>query len=154
MAPLDMLFNEDGSTAWISFHGSWNRDSPIGYKLSYVDFANGEPTEASDSTMALKDVMTNVDTSACPGGCFRPVGLAWDAQGRLFMSSDSTGEIYVITRTDGKKVNETATGTVASGGPNGTESGAATESSSAAAVANIAGAGALAGLFGFAAFLL
>ncbi|KAI5369238.1 putative soluble quinoprotein glucose/sorbosone dehydrogenase [Septoria linicola] len=154
MAPLDMLFTEDGSTAWISFHGSWNRDSPIGYKLAYVDFANGEPTEASDSTTALKDVMTNMDTSACPGGCFRPVGLAWDSQGRLFMSSDSTGEIYVITRTDGKKVNETATGTAVSGGANGTESGAAMESSSAAAVANVVGKGVLTGLLGFAGFFL
>lgn len=45
--------------------------------------------------------MANADINDCPSGCFRPVGLAWDAQGRLFMSSDSTGEIYVITRTDG-----------------------------------------------------
>ncbi|KAK1524269.1 uncharacterized protein CCOS01_09356 [Colletotrichum costaricense] len=39
-------------------------------------------------------------TSSCPDHCFRPVGLAWDSQQRLFMTSDSTGEIYVLQRTD------------------------------------------------------
>jgi hypothetical protein len=43
----------------------------------------------------------NPDNSACPDGCFRPVGLAWDSNGRLFMSSDATGEIYMIIRSDG-----------------------------------------------------
>ena len=36
--------------------------------------------------------------------CFRPVGVAFDAKGRLYMSSDSTGEIYVIEREDGGSV--------------------------------------------------
>jgi hypothetical protein len=36
--------------------------------------------------------------------CFRPTGIAFDSKGRLFMASDSTGEIYVITRTDGRSV--------------------------------------------------
>lgn len=34
--------------------------------------------------------------SKCPDDCFRPVGLAWDSKGRLWFSSDSTGEIYVL----------------------------------------------------------
>lgn len=44
--------------------------------------------------------MYNKDLSACPGQCFRPVGLAWDAQNRLFMTSDSTGEIYILRQDD------------------------------------------------------
>jgi hypothetical protein len=36
--------------------------------------------------------------------CFRPTGIAFDSKGRLFMASDSSGEIYVITRTDGRSV--------------------------------------------------
>lgn len=98
MAPLDLKFDTNGTQAWISFHGSWNRDDPIGYKVSVVDFANGEPVDASDSMTAATDIVKNADDSVCPDNCFRPVGLAWDANGRLFMSSDSTGEIYVITR--------------------------------------------------------
>lgn len=105
-APLDIKFNSNGTAAWVSFHGSWNRDDPIGYKLSVIPFASGQPTEPSTSTTAAIDIVSNPDLSRCPRGCFRPVGLAFDSRGRLFMTSDSTGEIYVVTRTDGGSVNE------------------------------------------------
>jgi glucose/arabinose dehydrogenase len=104
MAPLDIKFDANGTQAWISFHGSWNRDDPVGYKVSVVDFADGEPVDASNSTTAATDIVSNADDSVCPDNCFRPVGLAWDGSGRLFMSSDSTGEIYVITREEGNVV--------------------------------------------------
>lgn len=104
-APLDIKFNatDGGSRAFISFHGSWNRVRPAGYKLSYVAFSpeSGEPTEASDSVTAVRDVLTPPDTAACSkrGACLRPVGLAFDASGeRLFVSSDATGEIWVVMR--------------------------------------------------------
>jgi hypothetical protein len=83
-----------------------NRDNPIGYKLSVIPFSNNAPTAQSTSNDSTVDVLTNPDLSKCPDDCFRPVGLAWDSQGRLFMSSDSTGEIYVIVRNDGKSVND------------------------------------------------
>lgn len=41
-------------------------------------------------------MLTNPDLSNCPDNCFRPVGLAWDTKGRLWFSSDSTGEIFVL----------------------------------------------------------
>ncbi|KAL1845363.1 hypothetical protein VTK73DRAFT_624 [Phialemonium thermophilum] len=102
MAPLDIKFTPDGSLAYITFHGSWNRDKPAGYKLSTVAFADGQPVDAPDSTTAVSDVLSNADTSACPGKCFRPVGLAIDTAvgGRVFMTSDSTGEIYAIQRAE------------------------------------------------------
>lgn len=102
MAPLDIKFEPNGTRAWISFHGSWNRDDPVGYKVSAVEFADGEPVDSSDSMTAATDIVSNADNSACPDNCFRPVGLDWDRNGRLFMSSDSTGEIYVITREEGE----------------------------------------------------
>ncbi|KAF2654383.1 soluble quino protein glucose dehydrogenase [Lophiostoma macrostomum CBS 122681] len=105
-APLDLKFNSNGSAAWVTFHGSWDRDEPIGYKLAVISFENGQPTEPSNSTTAAIDIVTNPDLSKCPDQCLRPVGLAWDSQGRLFMSSDSTGEIYVITRSDGSSAND------------------------------------------------
>lgn len=30
MAPLDILFNDQGSAAWVTFHGSWDSDPPVG----------------------------------------------------------------------------------------------------------------------------
>ncbi|RDI78890.1 hypothetical protein Vi05172_g11119 [Venturia inaequalis] len=96
-APLDIKFNTKGDTAWITSHGSWNRDAPDGYLLFTVGFSNGMPTAAANSTTAVIPIMRNQDNSRCPDDCFRPVGLAWDSTGRLFMTSDSTGEIYVVT---------------------------------------------------------
>lgn len=83
-----------------------NREDPIGYKVSFVQFdGNGSPTAASNSTTGAVDIVSNSDLTKCPDGCFRPAGLAWDNQGRLFFSSDATGEIFVITREDGSGVN-------------------------------------------------
>jgi sugar lactone lactonase YvrE len=79
---------------------------PDGYLLFSIDFSasTGMPVAPSDSTTAIIPIMSNVDNTKCPNGCFRPVGLAFDSKGSLFMTSDSTGEVYVITRTDGKSV--------------------------------------------------
>lgn len=105
MAPLDIKFNPNGTAAWVTMHGSWNREEPIGYKLSFVQFNGaGAPTALANSPTAAVDIVSNAILSDCPGACFRPVGLAWDTQGRLYFSSDSTGEIYVVTRNDGSGV--------------------------------------------------
>ena len=98
MAPLDIKFNSKGTTAWITMHGSWDRSDPSGYKVGAVQFKDGKPIEPSTSNTALIDIVTNPDNSKCPSQCFRPVGFAWDTQGRLFFSSDATGEIYVVTK--------------------------------------------------------
>jgi glucose/arabinose dehydrogenase len=117
-APLDIKFNTAGTAAWITFHGSWNREQPTGYSLVVVEFANGNPVEPSTSTTAARSVLFMEDASPCNGGdgtCLRPVGLAWDAQGRLFMTSDGTGELWVVTRTDGSPTSgagSNATGTI------------------------------------------
>ena len=81
-----------------------NKDDPDGYLLYAVSFANGSPTEPSNSTTAVVPILSNADNRKCPNGCFRPVGLAWDSKGRLFMSSDRTGEIYVIGKDDGGSI--------------------------------------------------
>ncbi|KAJ9415694.1 soluble quino protein glucose/sorbosone dehydrogenase [Fusarium oxysporum] len=96
LAPLDIKFL-DGSAAYIAFHGSWNRNPGDGYRLSKVDFADGEPVPESDDPKAEVPLMWNTDNTKCPSGCFRPAGLAFDKSGRLFLTSDSTGELYVLT---------------------------------------------------------
>jgi len=104
-APLDIKFQPDGSNAFVTFHGSWNRNGPVGYKVSSIPFTNGEPAADADSTTASIDFMTNGDVNKCPDQCFRPVGIALDIQSRMFISSDWTGEIYVVTKSesDGSK---------------------------------------------------
>ncbi|PNP85295.1 hypothetical protein FNYG_01354 [Fusarium nygamai] len=112
-APLDLKFDENGIRAYVSFHGSWNRDPPVGYKVSYVDFQDGQPASSSRSTNATTSIIYNKDLSKCPDDCFRPVGLAWDSKGRLWFSSDKTGEIFVLSHEGGS----------GSSGGNGSESG-------------------------------
>jgi hypothetical protein len=63
--------------------------------------------------------------------------MAWDSQGRLFFSSDATGEIYVITREDGSGVNSVNQVT------NGT-SGTGTGTGASAALSPTGGSGAAA----------
>lgn len=126
-APLDILFNTDGTAAYVTFHGSWDRAGPVGYKLSTISFANGQPLAASDSTNATADILSNADLSQCPDGCFRPVGLAWDRQRRLFMSSDATGEVYVLQQAE-----VTAMGTTPTSSASGTAGTSSTSPSLAA----------------------
>jgi hypothetical protein len=71
---------------------------------------DGQPTALQNSTNAVTDVITNPNLSNCPNQCFRPVGLAWDSAGRLWFSSDTTGEIFVLERTN------SSSGTGGSGG--------------------------------------
>ena len=73
-----------------------DRTQPVGYKVSLIDFTNGAPVAPSTSTTSYTDILTNKDTSKCPSACFRPVGMTFDSQGRLFVTSDASGEIYVV----------------------------------------------------------
>lgn len=67
----------------------------------------------------MVDILANADNSVCPDHCFRPVGIAFDDQGRLFVSSDASGEIYVVVRDE--MANGSSTG--ANGGGSGKEIG-------------------------------
>ncbi|KAF2717708.1 soluble quino protein glucose dehydrogenase [Polychaeton citri CBS 116435] len=164
MAPLDILFNSAGTAAWVTFHGSWDRDEPAGYKLSVVPFDadTGEPTAPADSRDGYADVVANVDNSNCPDECFRPVGLAWDSTGRLWMSSDSTGEIYVIERADNTSVEgsgSNSTNTIpgfdeGNGTTTGGDASSPTETGAAPTSAEGVAWSALAVVFGVLAFLM
>ena len=117
MAPIDLKFNNSGTEGWVTFRGSWDRSDPVGYKLSLIPFVNGEPVAQPDNSTSTLDIFKNMDNGKCPDNCFRPVGLAFDRQGRLFMSSDASGEIYVISREGNGGV---SSGTPAgAGGPGG-----------------------------------
>lgn len=101
---------------------SRNRDPPAGYRLSSVTFdpITGQPTADSDDLDAAQDIMTNDDLDDCPGDCFRPTGLwieeantAGDANNnrggqRVWMTSDSTGEIWILQRASGATTGSSA----------------------------------------------
>ncbi|CAO2656883.1 Nn.00g056860.m01.CDS01 [Neocucurbitaria sp. VM-36] len=109
-APIDCKFDSTSSTMYITYHGSWNRSPVTGFKLVAVDFKLGTdgqytPVEPLTSTTAAKDIFYNPRVESCQGngpsfssGCFRPAGLAWDSQGRLFMTSDTStnGELWIL----------------------------------------------------------
>jgi hypothetical protein len=93
-----------------------NRKPPVGYRIASVSFSNGQPTSASDSRDAAVDVLTIPDLNNCPGNCFRPVGMAWDPQDRMFFASDSTGEVFVLRRTDSSSSTSSGSGSNDSAG--------------------------------------
>ncbi|KAJ4421351.1 hypothetical protein N0V85_000223 [Neurospora sp. IMI 360204] len=129
-APLDIKFsngNDNQSLAYISFHGSWDRSTPAGYKLSTVlfDTTKGEPVEASDSTNSLVDVMWNRDVSKCPEQCFRPVGLAVDGEERIWMTDDDKGDVWVLKQVGEMKGDGDNGDDVGSGSANGDSDSAA-----------------------------
>ncbi|KAK7193495.1 nhl repeat-containing protein [Paraphaeosphaeria sporulosa] len=99
-APLDLKFNAAGSAAYVTFHGSWNRNPPDGYRLSRVAWnpQTGQPVaNVTSGAGAAENIMVNANNNAgCPNRCFRPAGLAWSPSGKLFLSSDTTNEIWVI----------------------------------------------------------
>jgi glucose/arabinose dehydrogenase len=81
-------------SAFIAFHGSWNR-APLpqgGYNVVVVPFIGTDP---SGDWEVFADGFSGADRS--PGGAeHRPVGLAEGPDGSLYVSDDSGGRIYRI----------------------------------------------------------
>ena len=125
MAPLDIKFKNSDTEAWVTFHGSWDRTSPSGYKMSMIPFENGSPVAMPNSNTSYMDIFANADNSKCPNNCFRPVGIAIDQQGRLFMSSDASGEVYVVMKD--VTSNGTSGGSPSTGGSSGGKTSGAEE---------------------------
>lgn len=112
-APLDIRFltsaNTSFGTSWVNSalvasHGSWNADPPVGYSLLRVPFdsSTNEPIATVDNPQGYETIFAPPDISACPGGCFRPVGIAVEraraGDNGVFVTSDSTGEIVRVYR--------------------------------------------------------
>ncbi|TFK28294.1 hypothetical protein FA15DRAFT_701183 [Coprinopsis marcescibilis] len=104
-APLDMKFGvrQDDANLYVGLHGSWNRTPPQGYKVVIIPgrySASGEwsPTVGLAATKAsFTDLLTNRNENQCTGGCFRPVGLVFSADGNnLYVASDTSGEVFLL----------------------------------------------------------
>ncbi|KAF8147473.1 hypothetical protein B0H34DRAFT_739271 [Crassisporium funariophilum] len=82
--------------AFISFHGSFDRSPPTGYGV-----VRPVPIETHDplgDALGYSFMIQAANLTTCPGSCIRPVGLAFGNDGRLYVSSDSSGELFVIER--------------------------------------------------------
>ncbi len=96
-SPLDMIFyrgtmfpEEFRNRALVTFHGSWNRYPPSGYKLINIEFDNGGPKEAGDLVSGFLS-----DDGKSQFG--RPVGLLELGDGSVLMSDDENGIIYRLS---------------------------------------------------------
>ncbi|CAB9515721.1 Inherit from COG: Dehydrogenase [Seminavis robusta] len=72
--------------AFIAYHGSWNRDTPTGYKVVYVEMDEaGEPIGNTPI-----DLLAHVAPDAKWPSGLRPVDVAFDDCSRLLVTSDGT----------------------------------------------------------------
>ncbi|QNE39468.1 sorbosone dehydrogenase family protein [Hymenobacter sp. NBH84] len=97
-APMAMVFytgtqfpQEYQNDAFVAMRGSWNRSSPVGYKVVRVHFENGQPTRFDDF---LSGFLVNSRNSHFG----RLVGLAVNRDGSLLVSDDTNGVIYRVAR--------------------------------------------------------
>ncbi len=96
-APLGLEFYRKGNlpakynnSLFISFHGSWNRSVPAGYKVVRVILnENGEIQ--SDEDFITGWLLPGGDTQG------RPVDVQLSPDGDLYLSDDSLGVVYKIT---------------------------------------------------------
>jgi len=99
MAPIDIIFWEDASFpnnyrgGFVSFHGSWDRQPPVGYQVQHVTFAEGLPVAAE------KFLSYQGPGETGPNWPHRPTGMAQRMCpfGKcLLVASDSSGIIIGV----------------------------------------------------------
>lgn len=93
-APLGLAFagpasNPFGEGAFVGMHGSWNRKPPVGYKVVFVPFRNGQPS--GDPV----DFVTGFQADGKTMG--RPVGVSVDAQGAVIVADDLSNTVWRAT---------------------------------------------------------
>jgi glucose/arabinose dehydrogenase len=94
-APLGLSFVPSGFAApyaegaFIGLHGSWNRKTPVGYKVIFVPFANGKPSGPA------VDFVTGFQSDGKTMG--RPVGVTVDPKGALIVADDLSNTVWRVT---------------------------------------------------------
>lgn len=78
--------------AFVALHGSWNRDTPIGYELVHLPFdgLGGEPTGE------VVELLTHAGEGAKWPTNVRPVDVVFGLGSTLFVTSDTSDEIFEI----------------------------------------------------------
>jgi len=95
---------------FVGQHGSWNRNPPVGYKVSFVPFRDGRPSgEAIDFATGFLG-----EDGKARG---RPVGVTVDPRGALLVADDLANTIWRITPTGGAPGAPAATPAAAEAAP-------------------------------------
>lgn len=77
---------------FIGEHGSWNRKNPVGYKVIFVPFSNGQPAgKPIDFVTGFR-----TEDGKTRG---RPVGVTVDPSGALIVADDLANTVWRVTRT-------------------------------------------------------
>jgi glucose/arabinose dehydrogenase len=84
------LSNAYRSGAFVSEHGSWDRSPLNGYKVVFVPFTDGRP-----SGKAVDVVTGFLDAQQHARG--RPVGVALDKAGDLFVADDLGNTVWRVS---------------------------------------------------------
>ena len=94
-APLGLSFSASAMGArfavgaFVGMHGSWNRETPAGYKVVFVPFRGGRPAGAP------VDFVTGFQAGGKTFG--RPVGVTVDPRGALIVADDLSNSVWRIT---------------------------------------------------------
>ena len=111
-APIWNTFDKDAKNMYVTFHGSWDRQPPTGFKVVQIPFTkleNGtyDPVAPADSRTGYTDIFSAANPGSCTANgltmsnCFRLTAATWDPAGRgLFVGSDNSreGEIYLLSK--------------------------------------------------------
>ncbi len=73
----------------VSYHGSWNRSTPTGYKVVRMH-VNGNTVTREE------DFLTGFLQDGTATG--RPVDVLFDKDGNLYISDDKAGKIYIVSK--------------------------------------------------------
>ncbi|TEB28505.1 cellulose binding iron reductase [Coprinellus micaceus] len=103
-APLDIKFGvrPDDTNLYVALHGSSARAETLGYKVvaipgTYSEAGGWIPTlDLTASKRGTTDIFFNHNETECRGGCFRPCGMAFAPNGDLYVSSDTSGEVFLL----------------------------------------------------------
>jgi len=101
-APLGLVFYNAGmfpaeyrGNLFVTFHGSYNRSVPTGYKVVRIKFNDkGEPEGPPEDFISGWLPAGETRRRAKMG---RPVGVVVGPEGALYVSDDATGVIYRVT---------------------------------------------------------
>ncbi len=78
--------------AFIGMRGSWNRANPVGYKVAFLAFQNGQPYGLPEDF--LTGFLAKEKTNEAYG---RPVGVAFWTDGSLLVADDSGHRVWRVS---------------------------------------------------------
>ncbi|KAI5861510.1 hypothetical protein GGS23DRAFT_136983 [Durotheca rogersii] len=100
--PYDAKFDAPKyDNLFVTLHGSWDVFPSVGYKLVAVPFGSGaggfSPVAQVTNTSGYVDILYPYNEGNCSSGnCTRPTSIVFDAAGRLYLTSDTSGEVFVL----------------------------------------------------------